>query len=459
MQTDNSARSWQDQDLMKYLGKEAPRYTSYPSAHHFGAVSAMTYAEWLGRLAPDQSVGLYVHIPFCEQMCWFCGCNTQITRRYDPIEAYVDCLIQEIAHVGDILGFRPKVHGLHFGGGSPGILTPATMAKLFSALSAHFDLQKGAEISIELDPRRVTAEKVKIYALLGFNRVSLGIQDTQEQVQRAINRFQPMDLIRSSVDLLRAHDLDALGVDLLYGLPHQTAESLENTLHDIATLDPRRISAFSYAHVPWMKKHQQLIDASLLPTTEAKAMQYIQIDTQFRAMGYAAIGIDHFARPDDGLAMAAANGTLRRNFMGYTDLPNDRLISFGASSISELDDGMAQNVSQSTPYQRIVKDNQLPTARGWAYRDDDKVRGAVISDLMCTFEVDVGDVLGRHGYPASHLDTDLARLSDFVSDGLVTLSDRHVRFDSPLKMLVRSVACVFDRYAQDEGANRYSKVA
>lgn len=453
-------RSWQEQDHLQWLGREAPRYTSYPSAHHFEPVLPKTYAGWLGTLTTDQSVGLYVHVPFCEQMCWFCGCNTQITRRYDPVEAYTDNLIAEIRLIADVLGFRPRVHALHFGGGSPGMLTPDSLTRLMMALYEAFNIGDGAEISIELDPRRVTRSKVLTYTLLGFNRVSLGVQDTQAQVQAAINRIQPMDQVKKTCDLLRAHDIADIGIDLIYGLPHQTAASLEHTLEDVSRLAPSRISAFSYAHVPWVKKHQRLIDATALPDTGEKALQYLQIDTQLQAMGYVAVGIDHFARSDDGLARAVRDGTLRRNFMGYTDLPNDRLIGLGASSISNLDHGLAQNITQATSYQTSVTAGVLPTVRGWAYRGDDRVRGEIISQLMCYFRADVGEILTRHGYGFVHLDEELEALNDFVAAGLVTVENRVVTFDNPLKMLIRPVACTFDRYAgRQEGTPRYSRVA
>ncbi len=454
------AKSWQDIDQLKWLGKEAPRYTSYPSAHHFGVLGADTYADWLAALPRDSSVALYIHVPFCEQMCWFCGCNTQITRHYEPIEAYVESLIHEIGLVSTVLGFRPKVHSLHFGGGSPGILLPGTMMRLFSALNMAFDVTPEAEVSIELDPRRVTKEKAHIYGHLGFNRVNLGIQDTQAEVQAAINRVQPMEMILASMDTLRGQGLTSLGIDLVYGLPHQTSKSLQRTLDDVMRLDPQRISAFSYAHVPWVKKHQRLLDEKALPDLSEKALQYLQIDTQLAATGYVAVGIDHFAKPTDGLAKALATRTLRRNFMGYTDLPNDRLIAFGASSISELDQGIAQNIPQATSYRNLVAGGKLPTVRGWSYRGDDAVRREVIASLMCYFEADIAAILRRHGLPEDYLDEDVAALQEFTAAGLVTVAHRTVRFDAPLKMLVRSVAAVFDQYARGPAdGHRYSRVA
>ncbi len=453
-------KSWQELDHLKWLGKEAPRYTSYPSAHHFGELTPATYSDWLAALPREDSIGLYVHVPFCEQMCWFCGCNTQITRQYEPIEAYVGSLIHEIGMVGSVLGFRPRVHALHFGGGSPGILQPGTIMRLFSALHLNFDILPGAEISIELDPRRVTKAKAQAYGYLGFNRVNLGIQDTQAVVQAAINRVQPMETILSAIGTLRGEGLQSLGIDLVYGLPHQTAETLGRTLEDILQLNAQRISAFSYAHVPWMKKHQRLIDESALPGLGEKAMQYLRIETQLTASGYAGVGIDHFATPDDGLAKALASRTLRRNFMGYTDLPNDRLIALGASSISELDQGIAQNISQATSYRSLIASGKLPTVRGWAYRDDDAVRREVIADLMCYFEVDTGAILHRHGLPKDYFDEEMAGLEEFAVAGLVTVDNGRAIFDAPLKMLVRTVAAVFDRYARTtESGPRYSRVA
>ena len=260
-------RSWQEQDVQRFLGKEAPRYTSYPSAHHFGLMQATSYQKALQSLKPDQSVGLYLHVPFCEQMCYFCGCNTHITKRYSPVSTYVDSLVREIHMVGERLSFRPKVHSIHFGGGSPGILSPEDMSEVFHALRSFFSIETSAEISIELDPRRITPAKSASYAAMRFNRVSLGVQDTNAAVQRAINRVQPIELIQSSVDLLRSDGLQSIGIDLIYGLPLQTPESLSVTLEEVRCLEPARISAFSYAHVPWMKKHQTLIDSDTLPTT------------------------------------------------------------------------------------------------------------------------------------------------------------------------------------------------
>ncbi|OYW83584.1 MAG: oxygen-independent coproporphyrinogen III oxidase [Asticcacaulis sp. 32-58-5] len=453
-------RSWQEQDVQRFLGREAPRYTSYPSAHHFGAMPAVDYETALGSLQPEQSLGLYLHVPFCEQMCYFCGCNTHITKRYSPVTAYVESLVREIHMVGEHLAFRPNVHSIHFGGGSPGILSPEDMAKLFDALNLNFSVESGAEISIELDPRRITPTKVQSYAAVGFNRVSLGVQDTNLDVQRAINRIQPIELIEESVKLLRSYGLKSIGIDLIYGLPLQTLESLAITLTQTRRLEPTRISAFSYAHVPWMKKHQTLIDRDTLPTTEDKVEFFILFDQTFQEQGYRAIGIDHFALPDDGLSKAHDNHTLRRNFMGYTDQPNDRLLAFGASAISELDGGIFQNIPQSTTYQNTINQAKFATTRGWLFGGEDRLRKAIIAELMCYFEIDIENILIRHNLPCSYLDEELAHLDEYISAGVVTVQNRKLVFHSPLRMLIRSVASVFDRHnSYTTEDHRYSKVA
>ena len=456
----NSPRNWQEHDPRHLLDREAPRYTSYPSAHHFKPLSPDIHVDWLRGLSSDGSIGLYIHIPYCEQMCWFCGCNTQITRRYDVIAAYVDQLVAEIAHVSRQIAMRPYVHSLHFGGGSPGLLQAKDMELLFDVLRDRFVFLADAEISIELDPRRVTPEMARVYAGLGFNRVSLGLQDTDPQVQKAINRVQPMPVVRACVDALRDAGIKALGLDLIYGLPFQDEAAFGATLADALSLHPDRLSGFSYAHVPWVRKHQRLIDMAALPDAAQKLILFERMTETLGTAGYMPIGIDHFARVEDGLAVALKGHRLRRNFMGYTDQPNDRLLAFGASAISEFDEGLAQNVSQSTTYQRLIREGGLATARGWAYREDDRVRKAVIAELMCYFEADIGDILVRHGMAFNALDAELARLKPLEDLGVVECRRRVVRLKSPLKMLIRNVCAVFDRYMeQPDGQARYSRVA
>lgn len=453
-------RSWQDRDIVQILNLEAPRYTSYPSAHHFEPLDPLPYAHALQSLAPETPISLYLHIPFCEQLCHFCGCNTRATLRYAPVRDYVTALLREITMVSDLIGFRPKVHNIHFGGGSPSMLEAKDLSDILEALHVSFEVLPDAEVSIELDPRRVTIDKSKLFKALGFNRASLGVQDTNPEVQVAINRVQPLEQVQAAVESLRANGISHVSLDLVYGLPLQTSKSIHRTMAEVLAFNPDRLAVFSYAHVPWVKKHQNLIDTDALPNTIEKSRTFLDITDFFESAGYKAIGIDHFAKPDDEMTKALKNKTLRRNFMGYSTLPNDYLIGLGASSLGELDFGIAQNIPQSTTYQGRIMAGTLATTKGWIYRHDDKARKAVISALMCYFEVDLDAICQQFGLSADYFDADMKGLEDFIEKGLVRVEHRRISFQSPLKMLVRAVACVFDSYSQSKAnQNRYSKIA
>lgn len=442
-----------------FLEREAPRYTSYPSAQYFEPLGPTAYGSWLGTLDPTEPVGLYLHVPYCEDMCWFCGCNTKATHRRLPVAGYVDTLIAEIALVGRKLNLPPVLHSIHFGGGSPTLLTPEDLERIFAAIETTFRRTAATEVSIEIDPRRLTVEKADAYAALGFNRASLGVQDTDPEVMHAVNREQPYAVVRAAADMLRARGIDALNVDVMYGLPRQTRATIAQTLRDVVSLQPDRISFFSYAHLPALKKHQRLIDGALLPGTEAKAASYLQIVEALSLAGYVAIGIDHFAKPTDDLARCLRERTMRRNFQGYSTLPNDLLIGIGASAIGETHHGIAQNVTASHQYRHAITAGSLATARGWRFTYEDRMRRDVIRDLMCYFAADTGVIAQRHGYPADYLDLELDLLAPYEEAGLVTIDRRKVTFHSPLRMLVRPVAAAFDAYAARRPEQRYSKVA
>lgn len=447
-------------DHLSLLSQEAPRYTSYPSAHHFGPLEAHTYDQALDALDHHTSIALYVHIPFCEQMCTFCGCHTRATLKYAPISTYVDHVIAEIKSISAKIGFSPSVHSLHFGGGSPSILDPFDMERLISCLEDHFHFFDGAERSIELDPRRVDFAKISLLASLGFNRASLGVQDTDPTVQKAINRVQSDDVVAQTMNDLRKAGIKALGIDLVYGLPHQSRQTIEKTLKAVKGFDPDRIAVFSYAHVPWVKKHQNLIDTSQLPEISEKLSLFDTIKAHFLNENYDAIGMDHFAKPHDGLSIAKKNGTLRRNFMGYTDVNNDWLIGIGASSLGELSSGIFQNIPQTTSYNRLIAEKGSACVRGHLFLGDDRVRKAIISELMCQFRCNVAAVCRQFGLCEATYDEVLDGLHDFEDLGLIRLDGRTISFISPLWMLIRVVAARFDRYIQNkDDQNRYSKVA
>ncbi len=371
-----------------------PRYTSYPTAPHFHAgVTAADYGAWLRAIPDAKPISLYLHIPYCHEMCWYCGCHTKVTRRYAPVRDYLATLREEIAHVA---------------AATPTIVTPDDFAAVMHHLRDNFAVADTAEVAVEIDPRTLSPEMVDAMAAAGVTRASLGVQDVNAHVQHAINRVQPFDRVADTVTALRGAGIAAINFDLMYGLPHQTVADVERTVDQGLTLEPDRVAAFGYAHVPWMKPHQKLIDETALPDAEARVRQADAIATRLAAGGYRPIGLDHFARPDDPLAVALAEGTLRRNFQGYTTDSAATVLGFGASAISTLRGGYTQNHPDLRAYARAVETDGLATTRGVAVTDDDRRRRAIIERLMCALTVDLADFappdLAPTGF-ATELDT------------------------------------------------------
>ncbi|MBS0271205.1 MAG: oxygen-independent coproporphyrinogen III oxidase [Proteobacteria bacterium] len=447
-----------DPKILNLLESQAPRYTSYPAANRFQELNHTVAESWLSTLPSDKSVGLYIHIPFCPKLCWYCGCHTKMTYRYEPIETYIDLLLEELRLLATHLLRRPKLHSLHFGGGSPTILKLKDLDRLFYAIHSTFDVLPTTEIALEIDPRAITKHEVGVYAALGFNRVSLGIQDFDEKVQKTVNRFQPFDLVSNCTSLLRESGISNISMDLIYGLPFQTSSSIKNTIEKLLYLEPNRIAYFSYAHLPHLKKHQRLIPENALPNTLEKTWFYLIIKNLLEKSGYKSIGIDHFAKEGDDLFLSLQNKTLRRNFMGYTPLPNDYILGVGMSSVSELGHGLAQNSIHFLNYKTKIQYHCLPASRGWRYHGDDHIRKAVINHLMCYFEVDLNEILTQQGYPLHYLDRELTHLKELETMGIVSVKNRKVQFQADLPMLVRSVAVIFDSYIHGEG-KPHSKVA
>ncbi len=447
-----------DPKILSLLDSQAPRYTSYPSAHHFQEMSHSLSERWLKSLPIDQSIGLYIHIPFCPKLCWYCGCYTKMTYRYEPIETYIQLLLEEFKIRATHFPHRPQLHSLHFGGGSPTILDLKDLTRLFYAIESHFEISTNAEIAIEIDPRHLTRQKAKAYAELGINRASLGIQDFNKKVQETINRVQPFDVVLEATTLLREYGIHNINLDLIYGLPFQIPHSIKDTVQKVLDLDPNRIAYFSYAHMPWIKKHQRLIPSEALPDTLEKIRFYTLIQHLLEESRYKSIGIDHFAKEEDDLFLSLQNRTLRRNFMGYTPLPHDYSVGVGISSISELGKGLSQNSLQFAEYKKRVQDGLLPTARGWIYVQDDQVRKTVISQLMCYFEADLNEILSDNNYPLNYFDRELSQLKDLETMNIVSVKNRKIRFCSTIPMLIRYVSKVFDSYAKIEG-KPLSKIA
>jgi oxygen-independent coproporphyrinogen-3 oxidase len=437
--------------LARYDGR-VPRYTSYPTAVQFTPeVGPAVYARWLAGFPADQPVSIYIHVPFCARLCWFCGCNTRVVNQRESIGDYVALLLAELHRVADHLPTRLTVSHIHFGGGTPNMLSPADLDAVFGALRGRFEVAGDAEIASELDPVQLSADWVRAAVGQGLTRASLGVQDLSPDVQAAVNRHEPFEVVRRAADLLRDGGVEPLNLDLMYGLPRQRPEDVLHTLDQVLTLDPSRVALFGYAHVPWMKAHQRLINEAELPGPEDRLLQSEVAAERLRSAGYHAVGLDHFARGDDPLVAGGA----RRNFQGYTTDAAETLIGLGASAIGRTPQGLVQNHSGELAWRRAIEAGELATARGVAFTADDRFRGEIIERLMCDFAVDLDEIRARHARPASDLADATARLADSLADGVAELDGAHLSITELGRPFVRSVAAVFDAYL-DPSAARHS---
>lgn len=429
------------------ISSRVPRYTSYPTAPHFTTdVSGPIYLGWLEQLPPGQPISLYFHIPFCDSLCWFCGCNTRVVNAYAPVKSYVELLLRELEIVAPLLGARRPVSHIHFGGGSPTILSPDDIRRLNDAMRDRFVVLPDAEFAVEIDPRSLKPETVDAFAHVGVNRASIGVQDVNPLVQRAINRWQPMSATREAVARLRGAGISALNVDVMYGLPHQSMTDVQRTIAAAAALEPQRFAVFGYAHVPEMKRHQQLMDASTLPDADERLSQYDAAHCGLVAHGYEPIGLDHFALPSDALAVAQRSGSLSRNFQGYTTDGAEALVGLGASAISSLPQGYAQNAAAVPEYRSKIFAGEAPVVRGRALSDEDRLRRAVIERLMCDLTVDLDNVAARFGRLQSPFRTEIEALGPLADDGLVRIEGMRLTIPENMRAGVRLVAAAFDAY-------------
>ena len=423
------------------LERAVPRYTSYPTAPHFsGAVDGTAYAHWLEALRPEGTLSLYLHVPFCSDICHYCGCNTKAVHRSEPVERYAEVLMQEIRLIARHHGGGRVVH-LHWGGGTPSILGANLLARVTAELQAGFAFADGMEHNIELDPRRITPELVRGLKAIGVNRVSLGVQDFAPHVQQVIGRVQPFEEVARAVDWLREGGIEAINFDLMYGLPLQGRDDLAESAGLAVRLAPARIALFGYAHVPWFKKHQTLIREEDLPGPHERLAQARIAADIFEAAGYQAIGLDHFAFPNDTLAVAARANRLHRNFQGYTTDDADALIGLGASSIGRLPQGFVQNAPDVGGYARAIGEGRPATVKGIALSDEDRRRAGLIERLMCDLSLD----LARHG--GSHAFSDeLAALRPLEARGLVKVDGERIAVTEEGRPFIRLAAAVFDSY-------------
>ncbi len=424
-----------------------PRYTSYPTAPHFhSGIDAATYRTWLAALPENAALSLYVHVPYCDTLCWFCGCHTKITRRRAPVTAYVAALKAEIATLATIVPASARVTHLHWGGGSPTLLAPDEIRDLATAIENAFPSAPSRAFAVEVDPRGLTEETARALADAGLTRVSIGVQDFAPEVQQAINRIQSFDETARAAALFRALGVRSLNIDAVYGLPRQTTAHVLATMRQIASLRPDRIALFGYAHVPWMKRHQAMIHEADLPGPLDRHEQAETAAAALIAEGYTRIGFDHFALPGDDLAVAARTGTLIRNFQGYTVDPADALIGLGASSIARLPQGYVQNDPAIANYSRTVLGGDLATSRGYQLTAEDRIRARIIKRLLCDMVFDPTDLADAPPALAESLAATAAAILADDTDGFVEPAGNGFRMTDDGRAFVRLTAARFDAH-------------
>ena len=452
-------KSNQEQFSHLWLGQSAPRYTSYPTAPHFqNSFPPESYINWLRDIDKNSAISLYIHIPYCKKLCWFCGCNKEIVHSYKPVAAYLVDLKKEISLIREIIGGRLKVNHLHFGGGSPTILNPDDFKDLMDYLRENFSLEPNAEIAIEIDPRTMSKEKAVAYAQSGVNRASLGVQDFADKVQIAVNRVQSYQQVEESCNMLRLVGIDQINLDLIYGLPHQTKESFYNTIEQSVKLLPSRIAVFSYAHVTWIQKGQKIIDEKSLPSDEEKLEIYFMARELLQKRDFVEIGIDHFARKEDSLTKSMKSKMLKRNFQGYSSDKEEVLIGLGVSSIGFFPQGYIQNLTKAEEYHDCLEKNILPIKKGFAISSEDKLRKEIIDNLMCYLQVDIDEVAKKYGKTTQDFSAEFTKLEPYLQAGIIEINASKISVVSKYRMAVRAICTAFDQY-MTHTANQYSKVS
>jgi oxygen-independent coproporphyrinogen-3 oxidase len=451
-----------DKRMIRKFDKPGPRYTSYPTAPAWeNAIDETIYRRKLKEFgAGAKSLSLYLHIPFCESMCTYCACSVVIRKNEAKVgDEYLERLLREIDMTAQAIGKRTSVKQLHWGGGTPTFLNAGQIERLYRHIGQRFDVDSRGEIAIEIDPRTVTQEKLRLLKQLGFNRISLGIQDFSSDVQQSVNRLQPFDLVKAVYDQCRGLEFSSINFDLIYGLPRQTTESFTDTVNQAAALRPDRIALYSFAYVPWLKKHQSKIDASSLPDAERKLEIFLSAREIFIQAGYQAIAMDHFALADDELAKAFREGSLYRNFMGYTVKPADEFIGLGVSSIGFLETTFFQNAKTLPDYYAAVDEGRLPIKRGKELTADDRIRQWTINSLMCRFSLDKEQFKKNFGVDFDdYFRRELPKLDACAADGLVKVGESCVNVTELGKVFIRNVCMCFDAYLEEKsGEQRYSR--
>ena len=451
-----------DKELLKRYSKPGPRYTSYPTAPMFseeiGPDDFRNEISKTNDASEPANLSLYFHIPFCDTLCYFCACNMMITHDDDKKERYLGYLKKEIDMIAELTENDRKVSQMHWGGGTPSYLPPSQIVSLGKYIRESFTFDDDAEVSVEIDPRGLTREHLEAFKEIGFNRISMGVQDFDPDVQKAINRIQPEDMTIQVVDWCRELGFESINLDLIYGLPHQSVEKFSKTIKSVIDIKPERIATFNYAHVPWMKKHQTLIKEEWLPSTDEKLKLLNLVIDEFTSAGYEFIGMDHFAFPDDEIVIAQNNGTLHRNFQGYTTKKGCDLVAMGITGISEVGDIYAQNVKTLEEYYEVIDNGELATFKGYKLSKEDKLRKEIIMQLMCHFYLnktsfgEVNDLIFDE-----HFSDALEAMEPMEKDGLLEMTDESITVLPVGRLLIRNITMSFDEYLTDKKEKKFSK--
>jgi oxygen-independent coproporphyrinogen-3 oxidase len=440
-----------DIELLKKYDRPGPRYTSYPPAPAFSKdFGPDDYKDAIienNRENPTNVLSLYFHIPFCDTLCYFCGCNMLVTHNRATIRKYLDYLKREVEMVCEFLSSGRKVTQLHWGGGTPSYLNPDEIKELGDFINERFEFVDDPEVGVEIDPRGLTYEHMKAFREVGFNRISMGVQDFDPRVQKAVNRIQPEEITRQAIDWARELGFKSINLDLIYGLPFQTVESFGKTLDKVIELSPERLAVFNFAYVPWLKPHQRVIKKEDLPTPDVKLKILKMTIEKLTEAGYVYIGMDHFAKPDDELAIAQREKTLYRNFQGYSTRAGADLYAFGMSAISQFQNIYAQNYKELKDYYSRIDEGKFPTAVGYRMSQDDIIRKHVIMRLMCDMELTKSEVEEKFNIKFDDYFADsIQKLNEFVEDGLVELSGDKIKVSLMGRLVIRNIAMCFDAY-------------
>lgn len=449
-----------DLSLVKKYNRPGPRYTSYPTAPHF--TDAVKLSDWdtaiqNNNINGEKDLSLYVHLPFCDTLCWFCGCTTVITRNTNKIDQYLEILFREIELLKSKIHKNRKIVQMHYGGGTPTYLSPGQIKSLGRKIQNSFNLSKNAEIGCEMDPRGLTRDHIIALRETGFNRASMGIQDFNPEVQKAVNRINPPEMIRQVIGWIRSEGFNSLNLDLIYGLPLQTADSFKKTLDMVLELNPDRLAVFNYAHVPWLKPHQKLIREEELPHPDEKLEMLKMIIETLTSSGYVYIGMDHFAKADDELSLAQKEKTMQRNFQGYSTKGGVDIYALGMSSISQVDNIYVQNFKEIPRYTELINNDTLPFEKGFILSQDDLVRREVIMRLMCDLELNYKNMSNSLNIDfQKYFYEDLKGLDLFEEDNLITFNENGFKVTESGRLFIRNIAMIFDVYLENNNA-RYSK--